>query len=267
MHYWNVARCSNQISAGARNIVASVRRVEPGDLSGFESLHSLANCITCRNGISSHRLEHVMDYETLKKELAEIAQIVQQYPEQMQAEVFAMLTERLIGETRSRPAPAPISRITPLDTKAITKSDKEEVPPANEGVRSRRSPAKRTSSKESYKIDRNLNLRGDKSIPSFRAFVSEKKPASAKEFNAVAVYYLKKLAGIELVTIDHVFTCYDEVKKRPPEHFKQSLIDTKNKDGWVEFDDNNNLNIPHRGVVFVEHDLPRQPSDKGTNKQ
>ena len=58
------------------------------------------------------------------------------------------------------------------------------------------------------------------------------------------------------VTLNHVYTCYSEVKKKPPQAFRQSFIDTKNKEGWIEFEANGNLDIPHRGVVYVEHDLP-----------
>lgn len=192
-----------------------------------------------------------VDYNTLKKELAEIAQIVQQYPDQMQSEVFSLLIENLTG---SKPGSTSRRNVVEVTKGADTPAGQTEG--AEEPARRKPSSSKRAATKESYKLDRNLNLRGDKSIPAFRDFVKEKHPGPAKEFNAVAVYYLKKLAGIETVTLDHVYTCYDEVKKRPPEHFKQSLIDTKNKEGWVEFDEAGNLNIPHRGVVFVEHDLP-----------
>ena len=62
--------------------------------------------------------------------------------------------------------------------------------------------------------------------------------------------------------MDHAYTCYAEVSRKPPQHFRQSFIDTKNKKGWVEFDDAGNLDIPHRGVVYVEHDLPKAKKEK-----
>lgn len=117
--------------------------------------------------------------------------------------------------------------------------------------------------KESYSIDRDLDLRGDKSMPSFKNFHDEKTPANAKEFNAVAIYYLQKIAGIKKITLDMAYTCYAEVKKKPPGAFRQSFIDTKNKAGWVEFSDEGHLTVPHRGSVFVEHDLPKPESTKG----
>ena len=79
---------------------------------------------------------------------------------------------------------------------------------------------------------------------------------SAAEINAVSVYYLKNILNLEEVTLNHVYTCYKEVGKKPTDHFKQSFRDTKTKKGYIEFDDNWNLTIPHRGISFVEHDLP-----------
>jgi hypothetical protein len=103
-----------------------------------------------------------------------------------------------------------------------------------------------------------LNLRGDGSIPSFKEFFEEKNPSGAKQINAVSVYYLRKMIGKSEVTLDHVYTCYSEVKKKPPTAFRQSFIDAKNKEGWIEFDESGNLDIPHRGTVYVEQDLPKE---------
>jgi hypothetical protein len=116
---------------------------------------------------------------------------------------------------------------------------------------------------ESYSIDRHLDLTngGGKRV-SFKDFVKEKKPSSAFEFNAVAIYYLKKVLKTEQVTLDHAYTCYSEAGRKPAQYFKQSFVDTKNKKGWVEFDKEGYLEIPHRGVVFVEHELPPKKEDQ-----
>lgn len=122
--------------------------------------------------------------------------------------------------------------------------------------------SRKTGARESYQLDRELNLRGDKSIPSFKSFVDEKNPTSNPEFNAVSVYYLQKLLGLPEITLNQIYTCYSEVGRRQPDAFKQSFINNKNRNGWVEFDESGNLRIPHRGVVFVEHDLPPQINKK-----
>jgi hypothetical protein len=62
----------------------------------------------------------------------------------------------------------------------------------------------------------------------------------------------------EKVGLDQVYTCYKEVSVKPPDHFKQSFRDTKSNQGYIEYDDQWFLSIPHRGKSFVEHDLPKK---------
>lgn len=187
-------------------------------------------------------------YEELKQELVEISKIVEEFPEAVKPKVYDLLVEQFLGlapgfnENTKRPPKPPATK------KKKSTSRKKEA--------STETKPKRSSGKESYSLDRNLDLRGDGSIPSFKEFYEEKKPITAKQINAVSVYYLKKIKGMPQVTLDHVYTCYSEVKKKPPQAFRQSFTDTKNKEGWIEFETNGNLDIPHRGVVYVEHDLP-----------
>ena len=187
-------------------------------------------------------------YEELKVELLEIAKVVGQFPDEVKSKVYELLISTYLG----KPSAAGERReaLKGGSTMAKTRAEAAKRPP-HKGV-----------SNESYSIDRNLNLRGnDKGVPPFKTFIDEKKPSSAREFNTTAVYYLKKLMGLPEVTLNHVYTCYTEVKKKPPEHFKQSFTDIKNKLGYVDIDSNGNLAIPHRGVVFVEHDLPVQKNE------
>ncbi len=189
-------------------------------------------------------------YEELKTELSNVAKILEQFPDPLKEKAFDLLMGHFIGQNSMKASSSAIDIPEPEgENLAIGEKKKE-----NKGKgTSRKGPAK-----ESYKIDRDLNLRGDESIPSFRNFVEQKNPNTQMEFNAVAVYYLRKILNQENVTLDHAFTCYDEVTRRPPEAFRQSFTDTKNKQGWVEFDESGYLQIPHRGAVFVEHDLPRK---------
>lgn len=186
-------------------------------------------------------------YDELKQELVEISKIVEKFPEAVKTKVYDLLVTEYLGR-----APE-----TTTNEKVRPKRQPKKTTPKKtvEGVKEESKP-KRSSGRESYSIDRDLNLRGDGSIPSFKEFYEEKKPKLAKQFNAVAVYYLKKIVGIQQAGLDHVYTCYSEVKVKPPKAFKQSFTDTKNKEGWIEFDKDGYLEIPHRGSVYVEHDLP-----------
>ncbi|WP_153144660.1 hypothetical protein [Dechloromonas sp. H13] len=205
-------------------------------------------------------------YDELKSELESISKVVDRFPETVKPQVFDLLVRTFLGQALQLSSNAPLaspsspSAAPPAKKRTRRRSSAEKVD--SDGAPIEKVAPKRGASKESYKLDRELNLRGDKSIPGFKSFVEEKQPGSAKEFNAVAVYYLQKIVGLSQVTLNHAYTCYSEVGRRPPEAFRQSFIDTKNKEGWVEFDSEGNLRIPHRGSVFVEHDLPRQNKNK-----
>lgn len=191
-------------------------------------------------------------YEELKSELLEISEVIEKFPEAVKSKVYELLVAQFLGHE------TPGAHIDPLPKQTAAKAKSKRAPTKKKAAQPK---AKKSASKESYSIDRHLNLRGDGSIPSFKEFFDEKSPSGAKQINAVAVYYLKKIIGISEVTLDHVYTCYSEVKKKPPTAFRQSFIDTKNKEGWIEFNEEGYLEIPHRGTVYVEHDLPKGSSD------
>jgi hypothetical protein len=188
-------------------------------------------------------------YDELKKELVEISKIVEKFPETVKPEVYNLLVEQFLGiKLTTGPDSETINKANPAVQKRATAKKKAIKPNGR---------TKKASANESYSIDRNLDLRGDGSLPSFKDFFAEKSPSGAKQINTVSVYYLKKIMGLTIVTLDQVYTCYSEVKKKPPKAFKQSFSDTKNREGWIEFDSGGNLDIPHRGTVYVEHDLPQ----------
>jgi hypothetical protein len=112
------------------------------------------------------------------------------------------------------------------------------------------------SNDERYQRDNNLNLFGGNGVPSLKAFLEEKKPKNKFEFNSVAVYYLKEIIKLDVITLDHLYTCYAEAKERPADFFKQSVRDTKSKLGTVTFDKDWHLSLPLKGKTFVEFDMP-----------
>lgn len=196
-------------------------------------------------------------YEELKVELVEISKIVEKFPEAVKPKVYDLLVSQFVGDK------LPDEKTVNEEGNKSAESPKKTAKQASVKKKTNSSDPKpkRTSSKESYTLDRQLDLRGDGSIPSFKEFFDEKNPSGAKQINAVSVYYLRKILGLSEVTLDHIYTCYSEVKKKPPTAFRQSFIDTKNKEGWIEFDEQGYLDIPHRGSVYVEHDLPKGSSN------
>lgn len=202
-------------------------------------------------------------HEELKVELSSIAKIVNSFPDEVKSKVFDLLVSSYLGK-RPEIALSPENPASEEKSKASAgrkisrkkqKGRKPEQDQGSEPAQPKKAP-KKTGSKESWEIDRNLDLRASSTAPSFKDFLADKQPKNESEFWAVATYYLQKLRGISPVTLSHIYTCYAEVKRKPPTAFRQTLINTKNRHGWIEPDDQGNVNIPHRGVVYVEHDLP-----------
>ena len=189
-------------------------------------------------------------YDDLKSELPKILEIVERAPESVRDKVLETLVTSFLGQSVVSPTLSAPPR--------STKVDQEQPGPSKN--------RKKKSLGESYQIDKTLSLRDGGQHGSFREFYSTKAPTSAGEFNAVAVYYLVNAAGIAQPTFNQLYTCYKDAGRRTPEFFKQSVIDTKNKQGWIDLTDDNVLVITHRGTEFVEHDLPKAKRQKSERK-
>jgi hypothetical protein len=93
---------------------------------------------------------------------------------------------------------------------------------------------------------------------SFKAFAKEKAPGSSDEKNALAVYYLRNVAGVDAVTVDHVFTCYQEADDwQLPADLRNRISVTASRKGWIDTRDMSHLGLTPSGVRLVESELPR----------
>lgn len=204
------------------------------------------------------------NYDDLKKELSEIANVLEKFPDELKKQVFSLLVNSFLGGKKFTLDSSSIESTIDSENKndgelPLVVDNTSTAKIVNTVVKSS-STQKKKPNTESFKIDRNLDLTASADSPSFKDFYAEKKPTSTAEFNALAVYYLIKFKGFESASFDQVYTCYVEVKKKPAEYFKQSFRDTQSKFGYIEINDSSNYVIPHRGVIFIEHNLPK--SDK-----
>jgi len=187
-------------------------------------------------------------YEEIKSELLEIADVLKKYPDNIQPQVFEILTKHFLGTTTYD------SHDEKQTSSAVGKKqeDKQDKDKTSKSV---------SKSKESVSLVKDLNLR-PAGKESFKDFYEKKKPTTANAFNAVAVYYLSELLQMTSITPNHVYTCYRETNVRPPEAFLQNLKDTASKNGYIDTSDTSNIKIPLRGKNYVEHDLPKQKVKK-----
>jgi len=126
--------------------------------------------------------------------------------------------------------------------------------PKSKKVRQEKSAGKR---KESYSIVKDLDFAPKNGVPSLKDFFASKSPSAAREINAVIVYYLQKVAGIQGISVDHVYTCYKHLGERVPGAFRQSLFDTASKKGWIDTKSLDNITVTTLGENLVEHELPK----------
>lgn len=110
--------------------------------------------------------------------------------------------------------------------------------------------------KESYSIVKDLDLSSKNRSISLRDFYSEKKPSTGMERATVFVYYLEKIAGVNSISPDYIYTCYKEVGVPVPKALKQSLLDASSRKGSVDTGDLGNITLTTVGENMVEHDLP-----------
>lgn len=114
---------------------------------------------------------------------------------------------------------------------------------------------KRPSEKEGYEIVKDLILTAEGDKPSLEAFYSQKKPKTNYECNVLFSYYLLKMKETKPIGINHIYTCYKQVKRKIGS-VGVSLSETSKK-GWLDTSDMSDIKITPRGENCVEYDLPR----------
>lgn len=189
-------------------------------------------------------------YDEIKKELIAISEVLKKYSENIQPQVFDILTSHFLSG----------QIITTPENKQVTEKPNLKTT-AKPSFSSKVNGKSGKKSSDSLTILKDLNLRA-KGKKSFIDFLKEKDPGASNEFNSVAVYYLLEILELSNITPNHIYTCYKEAAQRPPVAFVQSLRDTASKNGYIDTADINNIKIPMRGKNFVEHDLPKKKVKK-----
>ncbi|MFL6513943.1 MAG: hypothetical protein ACJ8M1_02860 [Chthoniobacterales bacterium] len=110
------------------------------------------------------------------------------------------------------------------------------------------------SSKGFSRIDIDLRPSGKTSL---KDYVSQFETPSKDELYLLSVGYLTDQIGVKNVTASHIYTCLDELNERIPTHLKQVLRNIKNKKGWIDTSDSDDLTITIKGKNHLKHDMPK----------
>jgi len=123
-------------------------------------------------------------------------------------------------------------------------------------------PKKKQKYKQSgqrmQKVVNNLDLSGKGVKKSLRDFYAGFSPSSNMERNLIFVYYLNNTMKVSPITIDHVFTCYCNIKSlKIPVSLEQSLKDTRALKNWLDTSSLDDLKLTIHGTNHIEHDIKR----------
>lgn len=186
-----------------------------------------------------------MNFDEKKQRVAEIAEILKTFPDGLQEKVFDYLTRD-------------DSKQILVNGAILENNDKQETNIQSHAETKKASSAKKiTNTSYQPQFVRDLNLRpSDKKT--LVEFLKEKNPSGNIENTAVIVYYLKEILKIDVVTPDHIFTCYRELNIKIPAVLPQNLRDcASNRYGFIDFK-NGTCFTNIRGINFVEQDLPKK---------
>ena len=137
--------------------------------------------------------------------------------------------------------------------KSNTNDSKNKDKNTNENKNERK--PKQQINKEAPKLLSDLNLIPQDGKQSLKDFIKNYNSNSSEELNLFYSYYLKKILKIDNVTIDHIFSCYKHTGKKPPTNLYQTLVNTKNRKGWLNINNINDIKVTINGDNYVEFDF------------
>lgn len=103
-------------------------------------------------------------------------------------------------------------------------------------------------------LDRSLNLRPEEK-ESLTDFASKFTCDSTPKYITVIVYYLKEVLDMENVNVSAIYTCLDELHVRIPSTLNTVINNTKNRNGWLEYNNLDDIFLSTKGRNAIKFDL------------
>jgi len=186
----------------------------------------------------------------LLQEMPKIAEAVNQFSsETVQAQVYETLMAALLGKQISQEKPSTEPK------KSGAKKTASSHKPGGAGTKSATTTT-RSSGKETHSVVPDLNLR-PRTGKSLGAFITAKAPKTNEEHFAVMIYYMQKQLKITSIGVDHIYTCFSDIKVRVPSSLRTVLGNAARRKGWFS-SSVEDLKLTTHGENFVDHDLPHE---------
>lgn len=189
-----------------------------------------------------------MEYIEIKNELKDIAEIVNMYPEKLQEKIYSIL----IGN----------SGINIMEYK---ENKKEEIKNSEEPLtisknKKGRKQVRKAQKMSSYSLVNDINLLED-GEPKFLDFCKELSDnISNEKYNAVCVYYFEKVLNLDIITLNHIYTCY-KIAGKDYKNLSATVSNSKNRGKYICDKEPNNFRITQAGQKLVEIDLRKEDKD------
>ncbi len=146
--------------------------------------------------------------------------------------------------------------ISPEPEPVISEVIKVENKVANTSKASNPIKKVKPTSNQSYSLVTSLNLVSKAKMP-LKEYFSQFETKSNFDNNIVILTYLKNELKEENVSVNHIYTCYKHLNIKIPS-IKQSLFDTKNRKGWIETSNIDDLSITVSGENYIDHEIIRK---------
>ena len=161
---------------------------------------------------------------------------------------FEFVPTNLMGNKSSESSPPNQNAHIPVVNDVL--QIQERVPAKAEDVSNK--PKKKGSSKTSPTFLVNLDF-SPSGKESLEAFYKKFKISSSQERNLIFIYYLQEIMMEQVISANHVFSCYKHLRLKMPS-FPQTLNDTKRLKGWIETANYNDLKTTRNGSNYLEHE-------------
>lgn len=155
-------------------------------------------------------------------------------------------------------AHSPVASKPPEKSAAHVTSAGAETPPKRKRRTTSRSAAEtKTSGISADSPTRDKELDTSK----LQAFYGQYAPRSAPEKILIFLKFLIDELGIETPNTDQVYTCFLDVREKPPNAFAQAFRDTSSKKGFIDFRSSEDITITTKGNNYFEFDLKRKDAE------
>lgn len=105
-----------------------------------------------------------------------------------------------------------------------------------------------------FSLDRSLNLRPE-GKESLKDFAAKYQFDSTPKQIVVIVYYLKEILNLSNINGNHIYSGLEELDIRTPKSLYQIIANTKNRDGWLDYDNMEDIRLSMQGRNAIKHDL------------